>query len=545
MEAAEFLRKLNDELIDDDRDTVTLLCESQANLLRTSNQGFTVEVSRRALHLLRRGRRFQELLVLSGAVLHWFDDPELKRQHGQALIECGHLLAATQWLSQCEIEFRGKNEKEWGEVVGLLGRAWKQSFTDRRRAEDLNTALIWYDFLYSKDKNALWHGINVVCLSAVAEQEGITLEAPLDYRAIARDILTAIRYKAPEARTYWDEATIAEALVALDRPADAIRFVKRFCSHPEVGSFAINSLLSQFDHLWQLDEKDGDYLQIIDILRSSLMKQKGGEIIAPVESLNKIALNYEKCFTDSGPLLRTWFLQLIDCSNFVGRIWLKSLKGYGTGFLIDDGGDIFEAWRGFQIFVTCNHVISDEFNEEGSLFSDEATITFDTLEAPGSTNPLRHTVKRILWESPRTELDVTILQLARREERIHERGRCRTQLDILKNHARMPRAKEDRLYIVGHPKGGEMSFSFQDNQFIEGDRRRIQYITPTEPGSSGSPVFDQNLNVVAMHHAGSDRMKSLADPRKTRKANQGIPMPAIIEARHVAASSDSRYSAAS
>jgi V8-like Glu-specific endopeptidase len=31
---------------------------------------------------------------------------------------------------------------------------------------------------------------------------------------------------------------------------------------------------------------------------------------------------------------------------------------------------------------------------------------------------------------------------------------------------------------------------------------RVQYLTDTLPGSSGSPVFDADWNVVALHHSG-------------------------------------------
>lgn len=81
-----------------------------------------------------------------------------------------------------------------------------------------------------------------------------------------------------------------------------------------------------------------------------------------------------------------------------------------------------------------------------------------------------------------------------------------------------------------------MSFSFQDNEVIDISPHRIQYVAPTEAGSSGSPVFDQYLNLVAMHHAGSEFLSSLSNPHEQRKANQGIPIPALVEALRSASS---------
>jgi hypothetical protein len=48
----------------------------------------------------------------------------------------------------------------------------------------------------------------------------------------------------------------------------------------------------------------------------------------------------------------------------------------------------------------------------------------------------------------------------------------------------------------------------------------VRYRTNTEGGSSGSPVFDQNWQLVALHHAG--------DPSWVAKYNEGIPISLIL-----------------
>ena len=55
----------------------------------------------------------------------------------------------------------------------------------------------------------------------------------------------------------------------------------------------------------------------------------------------------------------------------------------------------------------------------------------------------------------------------------------------------------------------------------------VQYTTSTEPGSSGSPVFDNDVAVVAIHHAGG----MMTEPGTQRRylRNEGISMIAVLD----------------
>jgi Trypsin-like peptidase domain len=60
------------------------------------------------------------------------------------------------------------------------------------------------------------------------------------------------------------------------------------------------------------------------------------------------------------------------------------------------------------------------------------------------------------------------------------------------------------LFIVQHPKGAPLKLALDTNAVIglNGNGTRVRYRTNTDKGSSGSPVFDQNWNLVALHHSG-------------------------------------------
>ena len=87
--------------------------------------------------------------------------------------------------------------------------------------------------------------------------------------------------------------------------------------------------------------------------------------------------------------------------------------------------------------------------------------------------------------------------------------------------------KRDRVNIIQHPSGGPKQISLYHNLVSFANDQRIQYLTDTLPGSSGSPVFDNDWRVVALHHSGG----WLNEPgsKKTHYRNEGIHINNIID----------------
>lgn len=61
---------------------------------------------------------------------------------------------------------------------------------------------------------------------------------------------------------------------------------------------------------------------------------------------------------------------------------------------------------------------------------------------------------------------------------------------------------EEALNIIHHPDGDYMQLSIRKNLFVKITPTSIWYETDTAPGSSGSPVFNDQWQVVALHHMG-------------------------------------------
>lgn len=63
---------------------------------------------------------------------------------------------------------------------------------------------------------------------------------------------------------------------------------------------------------------------------------------------------------------------------------------------------------------------------------------------------------------------------------------------------------DDRVNIIQHPKGGPKQIGMVHNVVRLVNEDVVQYLTDTEPGSSGSPVFDEQWRIVALHHQGRE-----------------------------------------
>jgi V8-like Glu-specific endopeptidase len=88
----------------------------------------------------------------------------------------------------------------------------------------------------------------------------------------------------------------------------------------------------------------------------------------------------------------------------------------------------------------------------------------------------------------------------------------------------------DGLSIVQHPNGGRKCVAIQHNTVIHVDDGRLVYLTDTDSGSSGSPVFNDDWSVVGLHR-GSDRVRTRI---RKRVANIGVPIAVVASGLELA-----------
>ena len=246
-----------------------------------------------------------------------------------------------------------------------------------------------------------------------------------------------------------------------------------------------------------------------------------------------------------------WRTQLGQIETRVCRIETTTNGGvmYGTGFLL-----------GPDLVMTNHHVMAAVITgEQGKATPeglkathDDVVLRFDYKRlADGSTlNPgteCRLTDDGWLIDSspsspvddepepkpgvPRSdELDYALLRLATAAGAEPAGGQdepgapLRGWIDVPKEFdAFVP---DSALFIVQHPKADPLQLALDTNAIrnVNENATRVTYRTNTLNGSSGSPCFNHNWQLVALHHSGDPDYDSAHKP----DYNEGIPFTAIM-----------------
>ena len=92
-------------------------------------------------------------------------------------------------------------------------------------------------------------------------------------------------------------------------------------------------------------------------------------------------------------------------------------------------------------------------------------------------------------------------------------------IPILRNPATVVR--DMPINIIQHPRGRRKEIAIRNNLVTYVYETVVRYRTDTEPGSSGSAAFNDDWELVALHHAGQNEPNN-------RATNEGIRIAAIV-----------------
>lgn len=204
-------------------------------------------------------------------------------------------------------------------------------------------------------------------------------------------------------------------------------------------------------------------------------------------------------------------------SKSVGKVEIKigsNQYSVGTGFLFKINGvqELF--------FMTNYHVINDK------RYIERTRIIFDyELDIEGDSVPSRSfkiDPNGPWYCSEIKEYDTTIFKLIDDTDALSQYGWIDLKdIEISKN---------DFVNIIQHPKGEMKQISLYHNIVTHTDERVIQYLTDTLKGSSGSPVFNSDWDVVALHHSGGGgKLGEPELPQGIKSRNEGISINKIIK----------------
>ncbi|MGE2736820.1 endonuclease [Mycolicibacterium vaccae] len=184
-------------------------------------------------------------------------------------------------------------------------------------------------------------------------------------------------------------------------------------------------------------------------------------------------------------------------SRSVGRITIRSagrdLEGYGTGFLISP-----------RLLLTNNHVLG------GVDESVNSYVEFDYQSGVDGAPlvPAAFALAPQEFFCTDRELDFTVVAVTAR----NPHGRELAHYGWLRLMAAEGKAIVGELMnIVQHPNGEPKQLALRENKLVDVLDLFLHYETDTAPGSSGSPVFNDQWEVVALHHSGVPKRDANGD----------------------------------
>lgn len=524
------------------------------------------ELAIKVLKALRGVRAFEALARLGDRLLALgLQDPMIPKLVGQGLIDSGYPRAGLAIL-EGYLPSLPQDHPERLDGLGIAGRAHKQVYADAAvrpghaspaplRAA-IQRSVTCYEDAYLTSRGRLqprfsewsYPAINLIAVLHRAGRDGLTVPSRVNAEDLARQILTEFSALADDKREPWDLATAGEAYLALNDWSNAEYWLHEYAKRKDVNAFALGGTLRQLEEVWKLDPKHEIQGRILYVLKAQLLAKDGGNILLTPEARAQLmsvqpqansAANLEVFLSDGRPLPVGWFRQGLERTNSVGLVQRKSNKiGFGTGFLVR-AGDFIPHMGDEPVFLTNAHVLSErpsELNDphQPSVLPKHAVVEF--TEAANGISRLSFEIDRILWDSPRSELDACLIAFKSPPDNI----------PVCAMSTRRPEVGKSRVIVIGHPGGErEMKLSLYESPVTsfspkgllssghDDQHHFLRYTNPTIGGNSGSPVFDiEDWCVIGLHHAGSAAEASDGAGGASGKpfGNEGIFIQSIMGA---------------
>lgn len=194
-----------------------------------------------------------------------------------------------------------------------------------------------------------------------------------------------------------------------------------------------------------------------------------------------------------------------ELSRSVAKLTLRFAtdNAHGTGFLIQP-----------DLILTNYHNVADaKLGEVQSVIAEfDYEEGFDRRKKPLVLKGLVGSIKK------NEAHDWAVIQLEQPTKR--QSIPLGTPFDIAMN---------DPIIIIQHPLGAFKQFGIDMLSIRYVNDQIIQYITDTQKGSSGSPVFNIRMEVIALHHAEAEVMVQVNGRQDVQWRNEGIRIDQVMK----------------
>lgn len=226
----------------------------------------------------------------------------------------------------------------------------------------------------------------------------------------------------------------------------------------------------------------------------------------------------------------TYLQKGVIAAKSVCRIAVRTPQGqsgWGTGFLIAP-----------SILITNNHVLpSLEWAAQS-----QAQFRYERALDGSAQQPIgfRFLPQKLFFTHKQLDFSIVAVEETSLDKRV-----SLAQFGFLPLDGRAGKVAEGEwLTIIQHPAGELKQVCVRENQLLKRDDDVLWYSTDTLAGSSGSPVFSNDWQVVALHHSGVPKRKNGKiqtnsgqdfDPKRhteqdvSWQANEGIRVSRIVQ----------------
>lgn len=201
-------------------------------------------------------------------------------------------------------------------------------------------------------------------------------------------------------------------------------------------------------------------------------------------------------------------------SRCVARVAFRNGSAQGTGFMVSP-----------RLFLTNQHVVSSAAAARNFF------LEFDN-ELDSAKRPLTMTRFEIdatfFLSDPENDLDFALMAVGARvngPRQLADFGFL-PLLDTPDKHI-----KGVFVNVIQHPSGRPKEVVVRENRIVERTANTLIYGSDTLPGSSGSPVLNDEWEVVALHHFGSPFRARVDNPAIAQDfaGNEGIRISSIVQ----------------
>ena len=231
-----------------------------------------------------------------------------------------------------------------------------------------------------------------------------------------------------------------------------------------------------------------------NIIGSDVNLDKRKEMIQ-AKGLEPVDFAYERAIGKNDSLYSN-FAELITLTKRkVGRIVVKEnnkIKGYATGFMVSKNV-LLTNWH---VFKNARQAVESEI---------QFFYEYDVLGHPVAPVIFKFDTTHFLSNE---ELDYCFVAV----HPVDLSGKISLDtigylyLDL--THGKIGDVNVEKLNIIHHPQGDFKQISIRENLFVDINNTKIFYETDTAPGSSGSPVFNDQWQVVGLHHRSVPKMSA-------------------------------------